>query len=75
MITDDGREVSGDIQPTDDTDYTRPFGVPETKEESLGFKDPAVMDAAIKRLTRKYYPPWHVRLEHWVRRHLFRINR
>jgi hypothetical protein len=75
MITDDGREVH-DIQQSEaggGEDYS-PFGTPETKEESLGFKDPAVMDAAIKRLQRKYYPPWYVRLERWARHQLSRIS-
>jgi len=78
MLTSDGLEGSGDVQAQDagdeDSDYARPFGVPEDKPSSLGFKDPAAMDAAIKRLNKKYYPPWWKRLERWARRHLRRIR-
>lgn len=64
----DGLEGAGDIQPTDDTDYTRPFGVPETKEESLGFKDP------VPRATPRYKRA-AARLERWLRQTFSRIIR
>ena len=56
MITDDGVEASDDRQAQDagdeDSNYARPFGTAETKQESLGFLDanPIVKPRAESRL-------------------------
>lgn len=55
-----------DIQQQDagggEEDYARPFGTLETKEESLGFKDPQIAHG----------PSRLKRLGHWMYRHLYR---
>ena len=65
MITDDGVEIH-DFQQQEaggGEDYTRPFGTPETKEESLGFLDkPAPPISRTRRIARwlykNLYRPW-----------------
>lgn len=76
MITEDGVEYPDDFQAQDagdeDPNYAVPFGVPEDKAGSLGFKDPRVIEP----------PPWRdvrptrlQRIERWIRLRVFRQRR
>lgn len=50
-------------------DYARPFGTLETKEESLGFKDPRIVEPPTGETVR---PSRLRRIGRWMYRHLYR---
>jgi hypothetical protein len=65
MITDDGIESSGDVQPQEaggaDDDYAKPFGTSESKAETLGFLESAPTvkprdTSRLVRLLRRLFP-------------------